>query len=269
MITLSQIESSIYFQFRKRQFNSMDNRRVGIFHVSDYIQDCSRNSYYNHIGNKAKRSMDTSTMGIFFSGEAVHQLLDKAAPVGQGETGLAYDFVNDKKVNLFEEDGENLTDEWKNASPERWMQILIGEADSLYKLEIDGKKEWVIVDYKTWLSKGYKKKAASDDHKTQINAYKYLFLKAMGIDVKYGAVIYLDFADRMAKPLIFPFKIDDVEKIRVALLSKYTLFEETFKTGKLPPRVKSWKCDGYCPHAQRCMNEEELTKEENVLVPTL
>ena len=268
MITLDQVADSIYFQFRKRQYDSLQKRRIGVFHVTDYVKGCMRNAYYSHIQTDAKKSMDTNTMSIFFSGESVHQLLDSAAPAGLGETPLAYNFIQDKKVELVDAKGK-ITAEAKAYSVREWLDILIGEADSLYKIEVDGKSELVLVDYKTWLSKGYKKKEASDEHVFQVNEYRYLFSKTLGLDVKYGAVVYLDFADRLQKPLIFPFKLKPLEEIRVDLAEKHKQLVSTFETGKLPPRVKSWLCDGYCNFAERCVNEEELTKEENKLQVTL
>jgi len=263
MITLGDVGTSIYFQFRKRQYDSLEKKRIGIFHVTDYNQDCMRNSYYSHLALNGARLMDTNTMGIFFSGEAVHQLLDSSAPKGMGETALAYNFIDGKTVNL---DDKSVYSKWGVLD---WLKIIVGESDSLYKIEIDGKKEWVIVDYKTWLSKGYRKKEASPDHKVQINTYRYLFMKALGIDVKFGAVIYLDFADRMAKPLIFPFKTASMEEAHGDIKKKYELFLEAYNTGKLPPRVKSWKCDGYCPYAQRCVSEEVLSEEDRELAVNL
>ena len=260
MITQSKVADKLFFQFRQRQYDGMKKHRLGIFHVSDYVPECTRNSYYNHLETDAVKTMDTKTMSIFWAGEAIHQMLDTSAPDGSGETPLAYNFIDDVKVDIFDEKIR------KKITEEEWLKIIVGESDSLYKVNIDGKEEWVIVDYKTWLSKGYKKKAASDDHKTQINIYKYLFLKSKGIDVKWGAVIYMDYADRLEKPLIFPFKLDKMEDIEAKLKFKYAEFLHTYKTGELPERVKTWKCDGYCQHAERCFTESKLSIKENKLV---
>lgn len=258
----------IYFQFRKRQFDAItQNKRLGVFHVTDYVKECMRNTYYAHLKSNVKKSMDTTSLSHFFGGEAIHKLLDTVSGEN-GELGMAYDFINDRKVNLFTDDGE-VNPAVKSFSVEDWLNILIGERDALYTIKDDKNEYNVIVDYKTWLSKGFKKKEASPEHVFQLNEYRYLFNKALGKDAKYGAVIYLDFADKMAKPLIFPVKLAEIDETHKKLLEKHSQLLQAYKTGVLPPRVKTWLCDGYCPYAQRCFNEETLTKEENQLEVTV
>ena len=264
MVSLTSISNDIYFQFRARQFDSLKKKRLGLFHVTDYTKACMRNTYYAHIKTDAKKSMGTDMMSMFFVGEAVHQLLDSAAPKGLGERLLAYNFVDDKPVELLNKDGSP-KDEIKKWDVLEWMKILIGESDSLYDITVDGTKQKVIVDYKTWLSKGFPKKSPSDDHVYQVSEYKYLFNKTLDLDVKYGAIIYLDLSNRMAKPLIFPKELDSLTKIRAGLIAKYELLRECYETGVLPPRVKTWLCEGYCEHAERCVAEEQLSVEDRRL----
>ena len=73
----------------------------------------------------------------------------------------------------------------------------------------------------------------------------------------------------MEKPLIFTFKLDDMEKIRNDLILKYEQFKNAKETGVLPDRTYSWKCNGYCPYAERCFNEDKLEEGENNLVVTV
>ena len=101
------------------------------------------------------------------------------------------------------------------------------------------------------------------------NIYKYLFEKDKGIKVNYGAVVYLDFADRFEKPLIFGFKLDDTEAIGNRLKATQAEFAQSAGTGELPDRVGEegrWKCDGYCSYAQRCFTAgDTIPKGENKL----
>ena len=69
----------------------------------------------------------------------------------------------------------------------------------------------------------------------------------------------------MAKPLIFPKELDSMVKIRAELITKYEMLKECYETGKLPPRVKTWLCDGFCEHAERCMEEETLSEDDRRL----
>lgn len=240
---LSFIQDEVYAGFRKRQYEAMgQNVREGMIHVSDLVQDCMRNTFYNK-WDKTERYMDTGAMSIFFAGESVHRMIDS---VYNDETKLSWDLVRDKKPDA-------------DSNP---LDVLNGEYDAVYDVDVDGEKMKCIVDYKTWLSNGYKMSKPKEDHVRQINMYKYLIQKNTGVDIKYGSVVYLDFADRMSRPVVFTFALDPIEDTEKTMLVKLTELQDASNTGILPPRVKSWKCDGYCPYASRCFIEDEVPNSD-------
>lgn len=241
---LSLLQDAVYYGFRQRQYKSMStNVREGIFHVSDLVQDCMRNSFYNHMKAIPKGSMDTGAMSIFFAGESVHRMLDS---VFDDETKMKWDVVRDCQPD-------------NKSNP---LDVLHGECDAVYSMDIDGEVMKCIVDYKTWLSNGWKMSKPKEEHVRQINMYKYLLRKTKDWDISYGSVIYLDFADRMAKPLVFTFALEPLQDIEAEIRGKLQELRYAAETGDLPERVKSWKCDGYCPHAERCFTEYHMTESE-------
>lgn len=258
-VTLKDIEDAAYIEFQRRVYNAINsNARAGIFHVSDYVNPCMRNAYYAHMG--AQRLAQTPAQAAtLFAGEAVHQLLDGASHPDQGETPLAWNIVRGLAVR------EQIA-EIGTMKADDWMECIVGEADALYHLKIF--KELtvpVIVDYKTYNSEGNprKRKLSIDPvHRNQINTYKFLFDKCENINIRYGAVIYLDFADRFANPLIFPFETESSEKMWAILTQKQAQFMQAYRSGTLPDRTVHWKCKAHCPWAQRCFSEEELSDDE-------
>ena len=234
------IQDALHFEFRKRQYKSLEKIRKGIFHVSDYAGECMRKSYYDHMVNIPIFPKDTESMSILWAGEALHQILDG---VYNEETPLAWDIINQEEPN---DDSDAIN-------------VIYGECDAVYTLP-DGKK--VIVDYKTWKSKGFSLKSPKDTHVRQINIYKYLIAKSKNEDIKYGSVIYLDHENRFIKPQIFVFELLETDDIEIDLKAKQQDFNTAYNTGKLPKRTKTWLCDGYCPHTERCAKEDILKKDD-------
>ena len=255
------LSEGIKAEFRKRQYESLKKTRYGLLHVTDLTKPCVRHTYYDKLKiHTQAATYDTTLLSYFFGGEGIHQLLDKASAEGEGETPLYYNFVDDTPVTLFGKDGE-LTAEVKKWGVAEWLKILIGESDAIYKV---GDQE-MLVDYKTIKSKGFKKKAASDDHVLQMSIYAYLMKKIMKKDITHGAVIYLDYDDRFGKPLIFSMPLASADVIHEMLLKKYEMIKSATETGVLPPREQTWLCDGYCKYASRCFTEDTISKKENQL----
>ena len=249
---MTDLDEGIYFEFRRRQYDAMDKKRMGIFHVSDYVDTCARHAYYMHMKSEPSSGMDTRLLSVFFAGESVHHLMDKLkVPEDRGltETPLMWNFVDDEPVEM---------DEISKATTTDWLKILVGEFDAMYI--IDGKP--VIVDYKTWLSRGYKKRAVDPAHKEQVQMYAYLAKKVLGLEVKDGAVIYMDFADRLEKPDIYRFKIGSLDKVEEKIKARYGQFAKAYESGWLPERTLGWKCNGYCSFTERCAKEDQIDVEE-------
>lgn len=253
---LSPLMDSIRVGFRKRQYDALEKDRKGIWHVTDLAKSCMRNVYYSKMAGIPKVSMDSNSMSHVFVGEAVHQLLDS---VNKEEYPLAIEMKFGEDSVKYE--GDKDVDQ-KN--------VIYGEMDAMYEMvvNIDGETQKVdaIVDYKTWNSNGgYKKKAPNEEHVRQINYYKYMVYVSKGVEIKYGAVVYLDMYDKMAKPIIFTFPLKPIKELEEELKAKVSELIYARESGKLPARTISWLCDGFCPHIARCSREEELPKREMVL----
>ena len=251
---LKEVEGYVHVEFRRRQYEAMNGERIGLYHVSDFANACQRNAYYQHIDRDPGYAFrDTTQNSILFAGEAIHQLLDKAAPDGEGETPLAWNLKTDSPVDITDKKA------LRNYTLDDWSGIIIGEADALYNKNTNVGPT-IIVDYKTWVSKpgSFYKKALDPVHKEQINIYRYLFAKVHAKDYKYGAVVYLDFTDRFAKPIIHSFETDTMDNIEKRLQAKQALFAQALFTGKMPPRTINWKCNGYCPYAEHCFSNDDV-----------
>ena len=231
------------------------NKRLGLFHVSDYANTCLRNAYYSHLSGAKHGHMDTNLLSVLFSGEAIHRMLDvKDNGMNLGETKCMWNFVKDEAVDL-----DNLP-----TKVEDWMEILVGEFDALYDLS-----ELTIVDYKTWLSKGYVKKSVDSGYKAQVEMYAYLLNRCKGLTVKRGAIVYYDFGNRGSKPTIFDFRIPAIKTIENKIKAKYEQFKIASETRFLPDRTIDWKCHGYCPYSERCFSEEKMKKGEKLVAVNL
>lgn len=233
---LERVREDIYFQFRAKQYAAIEGKRVGIFHVSDYVNACARNAYYTHLkSGDHVGGITTKTMSVFFAGEAVHRLLDTSG--GGSETKLMWNIVDDMPV-------EEMPTDISEA-----LKVLVGEYDAEYNT-VDGP---VLVDYKTWLSNGstWRRRAVDDAHKRQVEYYSYLTWKNHGYQPLYGSVIYMDFSERLEKPDVYTFKIRSVEAIEAELLGRYAEFRSAYENDILPDRTLSWKCD-YCPYVDHC-----------------
>lgn len=256
---IAELENSVHILFRNLQFSSLVKKRTGLLHVTDIVRECGRHTVYNKLKIHSNRNMDINSLSNFFSGEAVHQMLDRISPKVDnvsGETIVKYNFIDDKDVNY--EEAKKITD------VKEWLKILVGEYDAIYN--IDGRK--VLVDYKTWKSNGFPLKAMKSDHLIQLSIYKYLIHKEFAEDIDYGAIIYLDFEDKFEKPKVLVKKLMPLDEVEKMLKLRYEEMLHTLNTGELPLRVQSWYCN-YCPYASRCFTEDTIPENEreyNVIV---
>ena len=249
---LKDVHDETYVNFRAMQYKGVESRRIGTFHVSDYVNQCARNAYYGHLRPAIVSTFDTESLGHLWLGESVHQILDRAAnTLGKmGETKLAWNIADDKPAPE-SIDGLGINEVAK---------LIFGECDgiTLYK---NGK--YGIIDYKTYNSKGsWTRKSPDPYHVEQINIYAYLAKKALDMDISYATVIYIDIFDKGKKPLVFEELTDPLEYIELRLKQRYSQFKYAMATGELPKRTISWKCEGYCQYAKRCFTEDVITTND-------
>jgi len=247
MLELADITNEIYFAFRKAQVEAMKTERLGVIHVSDIIKPCMRNVIYKK--TLPETGMNTEDMRSLYFGQAIHSASMVAKPEFH-EMFLAYDYVRDEPLTR-EEALKIPVDDPKH------LDIIYGSIDDL--MEIDGK--YIICDKKTTGSIGYFSKATSkpsESHVDQINRYRVLLKKCYDIDAEFGCVIYISNAvdkESRDKPSCLPFKLAPIEETLEDMIVKSRQIKESLTEKTLPPRVKNYLCDGFCPFATMCFED--------------
>lgn len=257
MLKLDDINNHVYFAFRKAQVEAMKTTRLGITHVSDIIKPCMRNVIYKKILPEV--GMNTEDMRSLYFGQAVHGASMIAKPECH-EMFLAYDYVRD--VALSKEEALKIP-----PNDTRQMDIIYGSIDDL--LEIDNK--YVICDKKTTGSIGYFQKAnakASESHVDQINRYRVLLKKCYDIDADFGCVVYISNSidkETRDKPTTIAFKLAPIEETLEDMIIKARQIKDSLINKTLPPRVKNYLCDGFCPYATMCFTDNRTKWDEDIL----
>ena len=253
MLTLEDINNHVYFLWRKSQAEVMHSPRLGKIHVSDLIKPCMRYVIYKKISTSS--GMNTEELKSLYFGQLVHahsQLSDDE----HHEKFLGYNYVKDKPVDL------KWAQSLKEDDPEH-LDIIYGSIDDVIKIGT----EWVIVDKKTTGSIGYFQKynsRPSDTHKAQINAYGALLKKCYGMEAKRGCVMYISnqvVKETRDKPTALSFKLDNPDKVLEELIVKAKIIKDALTNKTLPERTKNFLCDGMCPFATTCF-EDNRTKYE-------
>ena len=253
MLTLEDINNHVYFLFRKSQAEVMHSPRLGKIHVSDLIKPCMRYVIYKKASNSS--SMNTEELKSLYFGQLVHEH-SQLAETEHHEKFLGYNYVKDKPVDL------KWAQSLKDDDPEH-LDIIYGSIDDLIKV----KDEWVIVDKKTTGSIGYFQKynsKVSDSHRAQINAYGALLKKCYGITVKRGCIMYISnqvVKEVRDRPTALSFKLSDPDKEIAELIEKAKTIKDALTNKTLPGRTKNFLCDGMCPFATTCF-EDNRTKYE-------
>ena len=247
MITLDKVKSKVYFAFRKSQMKAMETERLGVIHVSDLIKPCLRNVMYSKFNSHPTSANDIRSL---FYGQVIHQATIFNDDDKYNEMFLGYDYVRDEPVSL---------EEAKALKPDdpRHLDIIYGSIDDLIKID----DEWVICDKKTTGSIDYFSKynsKPSDSHKDQINRYRVLLDKCYNINAKFGAVIYISNnvpKDKIDKPSILPFKLDQIEKTLQDMVEKAKIIKASYNEKILPERTFCYMCDNFCPFATKCFTD--------------
>lgn len=248
MLKLKDVEDQIYFEFRRSQQEAIRTERLGQIHVSDIIKPCMRNVIYKKV--LPESGATTEDVKSLYFGQCMHSNSQIAKEEKYHEMFLAYDYVRD----------EALTYEEAKKIPEddpRQLDIIYGSIDDLVK--VGG--EWVITDKKTTGSIDYFQKervSANDSHKDQINRYRVLLKKCYDIDASFGCVIY--YSNRIEKdkreiPAIKSFKLKPIEETLLDMIDKSNIIKTSLSEEYLPERTKCFLCDGMCPYATKCFED--------------
>jgi len=250
MLNKSQIEDNIYFAFRKSQIKSMETERLGIIHVSDLLKECPRLVVYNKL--EPTSGGTTEDIRSLYFGQLVHSN-SYMTNCSLHEVFLAYDFINDKSLTYAE------AVQIPKDDP-RQLDIIYGSVDDIMQIG----DEYVICDKKTTGHIDYFKKdssSANDNHKFQINMYKVLLEKCMGIESKWGCVMYIsnNTQDERDTPTPKSFRLTDTDKTFEIMKERAENIRTHIRDKLLPNRVKNFMCDGMCPHAIKCFTDERVT----------
>ena len=135
MITLDQVKTKVYFDWRKSQMKALETERLGIIHVSDLIKPCLRNVMYGKFNSHPTSANDIRSL---FYGQVIHKSTVLNEDKKYNEMFLGYDYVRDEPVSL--EEAQAL----KPDDP-RHLDIIYGSIDDLVKVD----DEWIICDKKT------------------------------------------------------------------------------------------------------------------------
>ena len=243
------MQEQIYLMYRKAQNKVMETDRVGKIHVSDLNSPCIRKVYYSKTAER--RELNTDDMKSMFFGQMLHKLV-KVADEDLNEVTLAYDYVKKEAVDI-----GKLRKKLDPDDP-KWYDIIVGTIDDLVQ---NPEKEWIICDKKTTGSIDWFKKSrtANESHINQINKYHALLKYCRDIEAKHGCVIYISSTmtkDNYDKPIITTFDLSNPEDTMKDMIEKAKKIKESMLKEKKPERTICFLCDGMCPHATFCFDDD-------------
>lgn len=204
---------------------SNGGRRPGL-HVSDIVDECLRKPWYRMSGLKGKE-FDHDTLCNFYYGTAIHESFD----------GMFEIMEKPMCVNPFEELIEdemvNIEKEMK-LNPFKWVS---GSVDAIHKDEY-------ILDFKTCQTLPNK---VSERYVRQVNFYSYMYYLYTDIEIKKGAILYLEKESGFKKHKVFEFDLKDVDSNRFDMINAMSVISED----NIPNRNVSTLCTD-CPYRPNC-----------------
>lgn len=243
-----EIENSVLEAFQNAQDNVLKKgtgSRIRTWHVSDFVSPCLRKTYYQ----KAfpEWSMDDDKRSALWIGTMVHEYSTLSE---FHEITMCYDIEDDVAMS---------PQEVRQMGMKDTKNIITGTFDDLMKIGND----YVLVDKKTWNGRGYKKTEPDEGYVNQLNIYRVLLKEALGIDAKYGALLYLDKTNQFS-PLPMAFKLAPIGKTKKMLRDLLA----TMTSGTIPEATPNFLCNGrnrqkkiYCPYLERCNTDTENEKQ--------
>jgi len=239
----------------------IESERLGVIHVSDLIKECMRYSVYNKI--KPMGSSDTQNIRPLYLGQSIHNNSMMASKPEWHEMFLAYNYISDTSLSyeeckLMEKDDP------------RWLDIVLGSVDDLR--EIDG--EIIVCDKKTTGSIGYfenmwkRGQFNNESYKLQTSIYALLLEKCYGIQSKWGCnIFYPTHLEKGDKEKIIPiaYKLKNKDDMMKLMVDNALIIKDAMSNKNLPERTRNFLCDGMCPHATYCF-EDDRKKWDEVLL---
>ena len=229
-----------------------ERSRSKTIHCTQITGPCIRKPYYELQGEPQERNYESQV--VMKLGTIVHELI--VLNENTNEMSLAgnirnMQYLDPKKINHF-----------------NFFDCISGKIDDI--VEIDG--EPVLVDKKTYSSVTkksaedkeakvyfkFEKREVDEDYVFQLNEYMLLYYLKTGIIIKKGVIVYLDTATRFARPRAFEVCLKSPEEVQKMVLEKLDIL----KSGKLPDRSVSWRCNYTCPYKSICKPEEDPKFEE-------
>lgn len=219
-----EISNFILNQFRDVQRKKVTEReRVKAVHVSDLTSPCMRRTWYNF--GHPEITLSNGSICNFYLGILLHE---QAILGKRNEIPVTGNIREMKPINISVINQDNFYD------------CVTGTIDDI--LEIKGTT--VIVDKKTT---NRIPEQPSEEYQTQINIYKLLLYINEKIEVKKGAILYLDKPSSFKETACYIFDLMDLGEIEKMVLNKL----DEIKSKEEPDRVITFRCD-YCPHLKIC-----------------
>ena len=220
----AEISNHIIEQFKRAQQDKvLSGERSDTVHVSQLTIPCMRKTWYDF--HQEQKPLSYATICNFYLGIILHENISLG---GRNEVPLSANIRTMKPIEI------------KDINKDNFYDCLAGIVDDI--LEING--EPVIVDKKTT---NQIPEYSAEEYVAQINYYKLLLYIKEGVEVKTGAILYLDKSSSFKESKCFVFHLWSLKDIAEQVISKL----DQLKCENEPERVITWRCD-WCPHLKVC-----------------
>ena len=211
-------------QFKKVQSSKvMNSERTHAVHVSNLTGTCMRKPWYEF--HQPELPVDYKSICNFFLGTLLHENVELG---GRNEISVSANIRTMTPINAEEINNQNFYD------------CITGTIDDL--VDVDG--ETIIVDKKT--ANRIPEQPASG-YVMQINIYKLLLFINEKIEIKHGAILYLDKPSSFFESKCFVFDLMSLDEIKKMVTEKL----DQLKMDSEPRRIVTDKCN-WCQFLKIC-----------------
>lgn len=218
-------EQIIDFLYERAVISAATQEPRTSIHVSDLTQDCTRKAAYRLRGFSPEPLSFKQAVPLIH-GTALHEKIDLG---GQNEVPVESSFYT-------------LTKAMNDGAKGIYDKVTVkGTIDDIVQID----DELILCDKKT-TAKSIPKKIPSQ-YQWQLNIYKLLYFRQTGIDIKRGAIVWIDKSSGWKVHRTSIIDLLPNEKILDFVRDKLQLLQRK----ALPSRVITPLCN-YCPHLKRC-----------------